>query len=83
MECRVVKGENHSLTGGREEFKAMAGEHFPCYTFCADSLIHSMSELLTAKSRICEIQALTELKTNLEIIVRNYPTQLLTSYMYN
>ena len=28
----------------------MAGEHFPCYTFCADSPIHSMSELLTAKS---------------------------------
>ena len=49
MECRVVKGENHSLTGRKEEFKAMAGEHFQCYTYCADSLIYSMSELLTAK----------------------------------
>ena len=26
-------------------------------------------------TRICEIQALTELKNNLEIIVRNFPTQ--------
>ena len=26
-------------------------------------------------TRICNIQALTELKNNLEIIVRNYPTQ--------
>ena len=50
MECRVVKGENHSLTGGKEEFRAMAGEHFQCYMYCADSLIFSMSELLTANS---------------------------------
>ena len=27
-ECRVVKGDKHSLTGGREECKGMAGEHF-------------------------------------------------------
>ena len=26
------------------------------------------------ETRICEIQALTELKNNLEIIVRNFPT---------
>ena len=33
------------------------------------------------ETRICEIQALTELKTNLEIIVRNFPTQPITSYI--
>ena len=33
------------------------------------------------ETRICEIQALTELKTNLEIIVRNFPNQPITSYI--
>ena len=32
-------------------------------------------------TRICEIQALTELKNNLEIIVRNFPTQPITTYI--
>ena len=27
----------------------MAGEHFLCYTYCADSLVHSMTDLLIAK----------------------------------
>ena len=33
------------------------------------------------ETRICEIQALTELKTNLEMIVRNFPTQPITYYI--
>ena len=32
-------------------------------------------------TRICEIQALTELKNNLEIIVRNFPTQPIAIYI--
>ena len=49
MECKVDKGKTHSLTGGKEEFAGMAGEHMQCYKSCADSLIYSMSEILTAK----------------------------------
>ena len=33
------------------------------------------------ETKICEIQALTELKTNLEMIVRNFPTQHITYYI--
>ena len=49
MECQLDKGKNHSLKGGRDEFKEMAGEHMACYKHCADSLIHSMSAIITAK----------------------------------
>ena len=49
MECQLDKGKNHSLTGGRDEFKEMGGEHIACYKHCGDSLLHSMSALITAK----------------------------------
>ena len=49
MECQVDKGKNHSLTGGRDEFAEMGGEHIVCYKHCGDSLLHSMSAIITAR----------------------------------
>ena len=33
------------------------------------------------ETRICEIQALTELKTNLEMIIRNFPNKPISDYI--
>ncbi len=33
------------------------------------------------ETRICEIQALTELKTNLEMIIRNFPNKPIADYI--
>ncbi|MCP4114844.1 MAG: hypothetical protein GY737_05455 [Desulfobacteraceae bacterium] len=49
MECQVDKGQNYSLTGGRDEFAEMGGELIECYKHCGDSLFHSMSAIITAR----------------------------------
>jgi len=49
MECQVDKGKNHPLTCGRDEFAEMGGEHIVCYKHCGDSLLHSMSAIITAR----------------------------------
>ena len=50
MECQVDKGQNHSLTGGRDEFAWMGGEHIACYKLCGDSLFHAMSAIIKTKA---------------------------------
>ena len=50
MECVVDKGQDHSLTGGRDEFVEMGGEHIACYKLCGDSLYHAMSAIITTKA---------------------------------